>query len=138
MKTKIEVEVEIPDDAEAVGELRAIREGDGFQPFPLGQPQRWQIATERDVVTFSHPRVILRKKWCWPDWIKPGTWIAANSIGQWWAYERKPADSDGRCFPSLGGGCILIEAIANFVPPPCDNWTKSRMMKPLETETQPE
>lgn len=138
MKTKIEVEVEIPDDAEAVGELRAIREGDGFQPYPVSQPQRWQIATTADAKVYTHPRVILRKKWRWPDWIKPGTWIAADSIGQWWAYERKPANPGDHCFPSRGGVCILIETIANFVPPSCDDWTKSLTMKPLETETSPE
>lgn len=57
-------------------------------------------------------RIIVRRKWEWPEWIKPGTWLAR------FFYADEP-----------------VNGIVDWTPPPVpSDWRRSLMQKPMETK----
>ena len=70
------------------------------------------------------PRLIVRRKWTPPAWLKPG-WIAMAATGEWWWHADEPQIVDGGWCNEVA--CVhLLQDAFDFTPPPCDDWKQSK------------
>jgi len=70
-----------------------------------------------------------------PDFIKPGWWIAMNAGGEWWAFPSEPiipTDSCVRPNRAMVYEYGISLAPFNWTPPQCPTWHTSKMQKPME------
>jgi len=111
-KQKIEIEVDVPDGWEVTGEYRKPLDHE-----PYISKEGW--LAERNIGV-DGPRIILRKKYVPPAWLKPGTWLFFNGV-DWFATNVKP-ESSGTLYQGVQGPCVCSrlakELFPDFVPPP--------------------
>lgn len=125
MSEKVSVKVEIPDGWElACEEMRVPREGENYlacgavAPPPNG--------------TSLFPRVIVRRKWTWPAWLK-ARWLFCDRSGAWIANSgaERPRSGDGFWYFNWGAQTASVcEELFDFTPPPCDDWRLSLRENP--------
>jgi hypothetical protein len=130
---KFEITADVPSDLEPTGEFRvAALNVDSFigdnGMICRGTPDRMC-----GPLTTIGPRIILRPAWQWPEWIKPGTWLAMDSDGVWSLSSQEPkADPCGTYwFVEKGVMAEVKTALVDFTPPPCTDWRQSLRQKPL-------
>lgn len=114
-KQKIEIEVELTDGFEVTGEYRAPLRGEWF--ICTGS----FMALQCDDDGYSLARVILRKSYVPPAWLKPGVTLYSN-YGRWYATDGEvaPYNNPTNGYTSRSGrSCELISSVFHdFVPPP--------------------
>lgn len=71
-------------------------------------------------------RLVVRRKWQWPEWIKDGVWIAMDKDGKWYLYAEEPRRDESMW---LGPDASRLEHLCDFTPPPVVDWRHSRMQK---------
>lgn len=71
-------------------------------------------------------------EWQWPEFIKPGWWLAMDCDCRWFAYECEPYIS-GQSWNSNGFATMITADLINWTPPPCADWKTSKRQKPLTT-----
>lgn len=70
----------------------------------------------------------LKRVWQWPEWLT-AEWIAMDKDGAWWAYLSEP--KIGSEFWLINEhGRYIDQLLMAFTPPPCDDWTQSKMRNP--------
>lgn len=78
-------------------------------------------------------RVIVRKAWEWPAWLR-APWIAQWSNGNWFAFTQEPTlrfNCPGAPNGYVGGfETWLNPDLVAFAPPPCDDWKASKRRNP--------
>lgn len=108
MIQQITINVTIPDGYEATGEYRTVKYGDIYLS---------EIHSPPEVLPWHDDaggrRIILRKKWAFPEWFKKGWYLRRNAqADRWYAVEQ--------CF-SLGDVFDAIDLWAfhgeTFTPP---------------------
>ena len=115
------VEVEVPDGWEVV-EYRRPRMGDHYLRAGLGI----QMAP----CDFEYERIIVRKAWQWPAWLK-AAWIAMDLDGEWYAWSKLPRIACNTDHWYDGGDLqALNPELVDFTPPPCDDWRQSLRKNP--------
>ena len=125
-KQQITIEVDIPDGYEATGEFRCPNVGE-YWIYDHCLP-----ACGLGFVLPHSPRLILRKTWQWPEWLK-APWIAMDKNGEWYAYKEQPDLMD--CFvtwqSSGPSSLVLIDCLLfDFTPPECTDWKQSLRKNP--------
>lgn len=132
---KAMVAVEIPDGWElACDEMRVPHYGDHYLAAGgIG------FAVPGGAVS-CFPRVIVRRVWQWPAWLK-AEWLFCGPSGKWYASNARPSGRiDGPEGYGLGWVCgghtILIGNLIGFDPPPCDDWRKSLRRNPAIEDEQ--
>lgn len=85
-----------------------------------------QVVGGADGYSSPHLRLIVRRKWTPPAWLKPG-WIAMDADCAWFAYRSEPEAcyGDGE-WRSGDEASHLCPDIIDFTPPPCDDWKQSK------------
>lgn len=93
---------------------------DGYEPVRFGLPNIGDHYIDgRDifVATVSiAPRLIVRKKWQPPEWLKPG-WIAMDGDGCWMWFQSLPFLKGDEWFPRQGDFCAIDLPCVEFTPP---------------------
>lgn len=129
-----QITTDVPDGYEATGEFRVPKKGEHFIASINGFGDRFYLATYDYDDGIN--RIILRPVWKWPEFVKPGTWLAMDKNGNWVFYETQPQiESIGVQTEWLPKGCAFVLAGAfksffNFTPPPCTDWRTSLRQKP--------
>lgn len=124
-KQHITIEVDIPDGYEATGEFR----------LPDESRECWlsnfsAVCEPHDGRATVHgPRLILRKKWQWPEWIKL-PYIAMQPNGDWYGFSDKPSFQDGFRWDGHGFVYLLSPDYFDFTPPECTDWRQSLRKNP--------
>lgn len=127
-KQQITIEVDIPDGYEATGEFR----------LPDESRECWLsnfsavCEPHGGRATVHGPRLILRKKWQWPDWLK-APWIAMDKNGEWYAYKEQPDLMDGFVTWQSSGPAshtLIDSGMFDFTPPECTDWKQSLRKNP--------
>lgn len=109
-KQKSEIEVDVPDGWEATGEWRPARQGEAV--IHPDHCHAFVMNTEG-----MSNRIILRKKYVPPSWLKPGTWLFQTESGIWYASRSEPNGT--KPLYSYGPEATLHRDIfPDFVPPP--------------------
>lgn len=119
----IQLSTEVPDGFEVTGEFRPADSGDAWLAY------RGAVCHGRS--NFAVP--ILRRTWTWPEWVKPGTWIAMDATGDWWFYDHEPECFTATWSSGAGRGLSVNEDFRHFMdftPPPCTDWRTSKRQKP--------
>lgn len=80
--------------------------------------------------------LVVRPIYQFPDFIPDGWWIAMDSGGRWYAYEREPSVQDTLWGPE--GEIALDLTDLNWTPPEVSDWKSSKMRKPNDQPTNPE
>jgi hypothetical protein len=105
-----------------------IPEGFEFVRFGRAEPGEYSLEEREEPVKWtintSHPRLIVRKKFEWPSWLKAAA-IAMDSDGSWFAYSGVPTTrEDISVWFSRAGGKMfnLITPFLKLDPPKIENW----------------
>jgi len=71
----------------------------------------------------------------WPEWIKPGCWLAHDDDGLWYIYEKEP-EARGALFHSTAGLFLRMdpELLDITLPPLSEDFRDSLIQKPKEEE----
>ena len=102
---------------------------------PIDIPDGWEFVeawVARDIfkkgdISIS---VIVRPAWQWPEWLTAG-WIAMDESCEWYAFEYEPDCEDAAVWDSYNGSRIKLSGpLLPFIPPACDDWTKSLRKNP--------
>ena len=102
---------------------------DGYEPVRFGMPnigEQYFANGDIAVATVSlSPRLIVRKTWQPPAWLKPG-WIAMDANGDWWWTASRPNFLQGSWIESNDEGMFgLCPPYVDFAPPPCTDPSQS-------------
>jgi hypothetical protein len=129
-KQKLEIEVEVPEGYEATGEFRLPKKGDYF----LNSCGDLNLSTNdwnnsNYMNSYANQRIILRKKYQWPTWLK-ARYIAMDKDKGWWAYDSRPILYERGWKIGEGRAFNLRHNLVDFTPPECSDWTKSLMENP--------
>ena len=119
-----QVTADIPEGYEPTGEYRELRSGE------FGLFEGTAFPSQCDPLEYP----VLRPLWQWPEWIKPGCWIALDRGGNWWLYTHEPQLHGGTWSSGCGRACPINEdfsGVIDFTPPPCTDWRQSKRQKPL-------
>lgn len=114
---KVQVEIEIPDDCEIVGN-------------PQFSSAMWDHAADEipkhGAMGFC---VRIREKWQWPNWLKVSA-IAMDECGDWWTFSGIPA-CDEQSHQWRGSSLwIIVLSDLDFTTPHCTDWRKSLRLNP--------
>ena len=127
MKCEIDIDLgALADEWEPVA-FRKPTDGDSF----IGNDGEF-FGPDRPVEMRFGPRLIVRSRWQWPEWLT-AEWIARDYNGTWWAYaaeprldERYPDSWTG----SLGKRTVMFSELFAFSPPQCGDWRQSKRRNP--------
>lgn len=118
------VKVQIPDGWElACDEMRPPKQGE----FYLIARDEVQCRAAGEL-HLAIPRVIVRRKWEWPAWLK-AEWLFQTNTQKWLATSVMPVLCDSYWY--LAGEYFTLDMDAlDFTPPPCDDWRLSLRRNP--------
>lgn len=129
MKFEIDINVDLTlngEEYEPTGEFREPKDGEVFIT------QHGKAELLRKAIP-GCPRIILRKKWKWPKWLK-ARYIAMDNDGNWYAYSERPTRPtwDTGFWDSDHYMPLSHNRLINFFPPGItqDNWRNSLMENP--------
>ena len=122
------ITADVPDGYEPTGEYRKPKAGE-YINFS-------GIRHVTDGHLYGNDYVILRPVWKWPEFVKPGCWIAMDKNGNWAFYDEEPhiTLNGGNEWLPRGAAFVMAGEVANFfnfTPPPCTDWKLSKRQKPL-------
>ena len=84
-----------------------------------------------DMEGFTRPRLVIRRKWKWPEWLK-AEYIAMDANGRWFAYPFEP--QAGMATWNVGGHSLLplsmLKQFLDFTPPAVPGWKESLIRNP--------
>ena len=83
-----------------------------------------QVVGGADGYSSPHLRLIVRRKWTPPVWLKAG-WIAQEQNGEWYWHADEPQIVDGEWENDVAFRHLCQDAF-DFVPPPCADWKQSK------------
>lgn len=121
----ITIDVPIPDGYEATGEFRDPKPGE------LRIGKYGNICTSECV---DGRRIILRKSFVWPEWVKDGMWYTRDYDGEERLHLDEPRLISVHRWSSADDDLTLcsIRKWAKFPEvPPCD-WKQSKRQKPMK------
>lgn len=137
MKTKVEIEVDVPEGFELTGEIRPPMVGEWF----LTNFEEARVC-EAD---YAMRRLILRKveppapAWEWPEWLT-AEWICINPYneGHWFMSNVEPIASESGGWHGWnwkGNQKLEIDlSLFAFTPPPVTDWRESKRRNPKFVE----
>lgn len=123
-KQQITIEIDIPDGFEATGEFRIPDERNEYWLSSGGE----LCGPHNGMATVCGNRIILRKIWEWPTWLKM-PYIAMDKDGLWFAYSCMPMKNTHRWY-TRGIARSLPSDCFDFIRPPCTDWTLSLYRNP--------
>lgn len=132
----MKIELTIPDGVELPAEfigatLRQLIHGENVNVLaPDGG--RLQVVDSIGRTVSPQAFHIVLDVWQWPAFIRPGWWIAMDADGMWRASVAEPQLQENRMWVDSGGYSGVNISCFNWTPPPCDDYRKSKMQKPLE------
>lgn len=130
------VKVQIPDGWElACDEMRVPYDGE-FCILGKPQPGMPSGAVMEVAESGGFPRVIVRRKWEWPAWLK-AKWLFCDGYGHWFAVccGNRPVYDKARdawvCNFGYSGPVLDLQCgCIDFTPPQCDDWKTSLRRNP--------
>lgn len=120
---KIEIDVDLgpyAEEWEAVAFRKPLK-GECFIT-DAGHPHVWGDQQH------TNPRLIIQRKWKWPEWLK-AEWIVKFAIGGWVATNEEPLLTAGDYW-SWGRYAPIYLDVFDFTPPPCTDWRQSKRRNP--------
>ena len=122
MKQTITIEVDVPNGYEAV-DFRNPKEGEHFINYQ-------GYLSEQDEVPCAGPRLIVRRAFVWPSWLKCAA-IAKDESGKWYAHSVTPMRASNGWHTTHGSTCRHIHSelfdISSFPDVP---WDQSLRINP--------
>lgn len=124
---KLEIEIDLPEET--------LRD---WEPVAFRKPVRGEICISslgvihEDTGNFAEPRLILRRRWHWPEWLT-AEWIAADEGLIWYGYEHEPVLAQHH-WEWSGVATRLTSKLLAFAPPDCTDWRQSKMRNPNKVQ----
>lgn len=106
-------------------DFRLPVKGDLYIANDINRPQ----LAGKDHGHMSPYRLIVRKKFEWPTWLK-AKFIAMDECGEWYAYVERPEICRTRWASSEEVYTRLTSDLFDMQLPTCNDWTKSLMENP--------
>lgn len=77
----------------------------------------------------QYPRVIVKKKFIWPTWLK-AAYIAMDKNGEWYAFKEKPEQYYDNSWSTRTDKICMLNDIVDIDLPECSDWTQSLIKNP--------
>ena len=129
----VQVNVEIPDGWElACDEMRAPLDGEHYMNLRNGVNKAFCVTSDYG------PRIIVRKAWEWPPWLRAAAIVIDQRSRQWKACHKVPHLDEGlnEGWDGFGHWATITKDMFDFTPPPCFDWRESCRLNPNHVENQ--